>query len=338
MVEFIGTTLKTEEVKHVEVKPENIAQPTPSTSASVVQNINNSTSQSTAPPTLPTSSTNTKVESTVYTPRISTFFGEAGKGEAPSCPYDIWKYEVESLRRCKLAPHIIDMAKLETTYGISIQNDKLMEEFYSAKQQTEEDIVTCANRMDDLLYKSSQMKMIPEPDKNDKLCSMFWSGLRADLKKKHLRMAADIQTLKDDRQHNNWRARNNRGNSQQTKFQGHQSQRQFEQQNQRQFDNTYGNNPTQRASIPLDLDIIPPIISYSYSNHAFGTTNVLISNPLTRTVIFSPNSVICELQIVHIENIERYDDEQHQKDNTEVIEGITMCTDGLTQTQIQKGK
>jgi hypothetical protein len=30
-----------------------------------------------------------------YAPRISTFFGELGKGEAP---YDIWKYEVDTLR------------------------------------------------------------------------------------------------------------------------------------------------------------------------------------------------------------------------------------------------
>ncbi|CAC5411912.1 unnamed protein product [Mytilus coruscus] len=92
----------------------NKTPPTPSTSAPVVQNINNTTSQSTAPPMLPTSSTNAKVESTVYTPRISTFFGEAGKGEAP---YDIWKYEVESLRRCKLAPHIIDMAVRRSLRG-----------------------------------------------------------------------------------------------------------------------------------------------------------------------------------------------------------------------------
>ncbi|CAC5411913.1 unnamed protein product [Mytilus coruscus] len=155
-----------------------------------------------------------------------------------------------------------------------------MEEFYSAKQQSEEDVVTWANRLEDLLYKASHQKMISDTDKNDKLFSMFWSGLRADLKNAsgHLhniiknynelkqemrqleadvkkdvkiatakmanvteaeseetdlrtiiqRMAADIQTLKDDRknqsqqpfrQNNNWRTRNNRGNSQQTKFQ-----------------------------------------------------------------------------------------------------------------------
>ena len=144
-----------------------------------------------------TARTDSRPESTVYTPRISTFFGESGKGEAQ---YDIWKYEVESLRRSKFAPHIIEMTvkrslkgdaarvamrlgadasldlllqKLETTYGLSIQNDKLMEEFYSAKQKPDEDVVAWANRLEDLLYKARQRQMVSDCEMNDKLCSMF---------------------------------------------------------------------------------------------------------------------------------------------------------------------
>lgn len=140
-----------------------------------------------------------------YTPRISTFFGELGKGEAP---YDLWKYEVDSLRRSQFPLHIIDMAvrrslkgdaariamrlgtdanletllhKLESAYGISIQDDSLMREFYDAQQRTDEDVTSWANRIEDLLYKASQKNLVRREEMNEKLCSRFWSGLSQHL-------------------------------------------------------------------------------------------------------------------------------------------------------------
>ncbi|CAC5401144.1 unnamed protein product [Mytilus coruscus] len=158
-----------------------------------------------------------------YTPRISTFFGEPGKGEAT---YNLWRYEVDSLRKSTFAPHIVDLLirrslrgeaekvamrlgpeasldqllnKLEVNYGLSIQHDKLMEEFYSAKQKPNEDITAWANRLEDLLYKASKQKLVRPEDINDKLCSMFWSGLDPKLRETsgHLHfMIKDFDKLK----------------------------------------------------------------------------------------------------------------------------------------------
>ena len=74
------------------------------------------------------------------------------------------------------------LQKKEGTYGFSIQNDRLMEEFYSAKQQPDEDVVAGANRLEDLLYKARQRNMVSEHEMNEKLCSMFWRELNKDLK------------------------------------------------------------------------------------------------------------------------------------------------------------
>jgi hypothetical protein len=49
-----------------------------------------------------------------YTPRIPTFFGELGKGEAP---YDLWKYEVDTIRRSQFPSHIVDMAVRRSLKG-----------------------------------------------------------------------------------------------------------------------------------------------------------------------------------------------------------------------------
>lgn len=141
-----------------------------------------------------------------YTPRISTFYGEPGKGDAT---YDLWCYEVETLRKSTFPLHIVDMQirrslrgeaakvamrlgpeatldqlllKLEGNYGLSFQHDKLMEQFYGAKQKPNEDVITWANRLEDLLYKACKQKLIQQDDRNDKLCSMFWSGLDPKLK------------------------------------------------------------------------------------------------------------------------------------------------------------
>ncbi|CAC5401732.1 unnamed protein product [Mytilus coruscus] len=127
-----------------------------------------------------------------YTPRISTFFGELGKGEAT---YDSWRYEVDSLRKSTFAPHIVDLLirrslrgeaeKVAMRLGPEALLDQLLnklEEFYSAKQKPNEDITAWANRLEDLLYKASKQKLVRTEDINDKLCSMFWSGLDPKLR------------------------------------------------------------------------------------------------------------------------------------------------------------
>ena len=181
------------------------------TSTTTTSNVTSTVSASinvTSPSINTVASTSTTSSSSLphYTPKLSTFFGEQGKGEAT---YDLWRYEVDSLRKSTFAPHIIDLIirrslrgdaakvamrlgpeatldqllnKLEGNYGLSIQHDRLMEEFYSAKQQANEDVTTWANRLEDLLYKASRQKLVRPEDINDKLCSMFWSGLNPKLR------------------------------------------------------------------------------------------------------------------------------------------------------------
>ena len=91
--------------------------------------------------------------------------------------------------------------------------------------------------------------------------------------------------------------------------------------------------PTKRSSIPLDLDITPTVVSYTYHNHE--TTDVHITNISTRTVSISPHSILCELQPVHIQSIQKYEEEAESDMDTSEL---TICTDGLTECQINKGK
>ena len=89
MAKYVADTVKTEvRQQHHNANTTSPNQWTPTTSA----NTHSLTPVST-----------TSHETMNYTPRISTFFGELGKGEAP---YDLRKYEVDSLRRSKFPSHI----------------------------------------------------------------------------------------------------------------------------------------------------------------------------------------------------------------------------------------
>lgn len=211
MAKYVADTVKTEvRQQHHNVNTTSPNQCTPTTSA----NTHSSTPVSTI-----------GRETMNYTPRVSTFFGELGKGEAP---YDLWKYEVDSLRRSQFPSHIVDMAvrrslkgdaariamrlgadtnletllhKLESAYGISIQDDLLMREFYDAQQKTDEDVTTWANRIEDLLYKACQKNLVRREEMNEKLCSRFWSGLSQQLQDTsgHLHyIVKDFDTLKKE--------------------------------------------------------------------------------------------------------------------------------------------
>ena len=66
--------------------------------------------------------------------------------------------------------------KLESAYGISVQDGLLMREFYDAQQKTDEDVTTWASRIEDLLHKACQKNLIRRAEMNEKLCSRFWIG------------------------------------------------------------------------------------------------------------------------------------------------------------------
>jgi hypothetical protein len=139
-------------------------------------------------------------------PRLPVFSG-TGKDSS----YDLWKYEVEcinadhppstvreSIRRSlrgtaanvamRLGPSadiISIMQKMDSVYGSMVPDDRLMAEFYSAKQKSEEDVAAWGCRLEELLSKVEQQGLLDQMGciaKEKMLVSTFWSGLLQPLK------------------------------------------------------------------------------------------------------------------------------------------------------------
>ncbi|XP_067667710.1 zinc finger CCHC domain-containing protein 12-like [Haliotis asinina] len=141
------------------------------------------------------------------TPKLSSFFGEADKGEAS---YDLWRYEVECLlvesaypknvifeavhrslkgKAGKVASlqgpqSTIDslLAKLASVYGSCEESESLMARFYSTKQMAEEDVSSWGCRLEDLYAKAIQSSKSSPSKTNQALRSVFWQGLKPSLK------------------------------------------------------------------------------------------------------------------------------------------------------------
>ncbi len=94
--------------------------------------------------------------------------------------------------------------------------------------------------------------------------------------------------------------------------------------------------PTKNSIIPDDIDITPTVVPYTYGDTK--TVDVNFTNVSTRTVSVTPNAIVCELHPVPIENISRYEEPTTEKDEVITDDGMTICTDGLTQDKIRQGK
>lgn len=143
-------------------------------------------------------------------PRLSIFYGDTDKLTKGEATYDQWKYEVKSLlfegtykpetilqsiRRSvkgeagrimmRLGPgvNIKDiMEKFESVYGVVDSKECLLSKFYSAKQGAEEDVTSWSCRLEDILSQAVEKGLVGASDTNEMLRSMFWTGLRQDLK------------------------------------------------------------------------------------------------------------------------------------------------------------
>lgn len=90
-------------------------------------------------------------------------------------------------------------------------------------------------------------------------------------------------------------------------------------------------NSTPGSSIPNDIDIIPSVVSYSY-----GSTErikIRVSNVSTRTVTVQPRSLLCELQMVGIEDIDDGED-----DNEDALAKIEVHVDRLSEDEESRAK
>jgi len=143
-------------------------------------------------------------------PRLSIFFGDTDSVTKGEVTYDQWKYEVKSLmiersyraesiiqaiRRSvrgeasrilmRLGPGVkIDeiLHKFDSVYGVVESLENLLAKFYSAKQKADEDVTTWSCRLEDIISRVVEKGIIGLGDTNDMLRSMFWTGLRQDLK------------------------------------------------------------------------------------------------------------------------------------------------------------
>ncbi|VDI80157.1 Hypothetical predicted protein [Mytilus galloprovincialis] len=140
-----------------------------------------------------------------YLPRISAFSGDVKTGT----PYDLWRYEVQCLIKTGHTHETITMAirrslrgdaskvpmrlgpeatiddiidKMDSIYGSVDQPEALLGQFYTARQQDDEDVATWACRLEEILSKAKNRKNVTEENINDMLTSKFFDGLRPEMK------------------------------------------------------------------------------------------------------------------------------------------------------------
>ena len=139
-------------------------------------------------------------------PRLSIFFGEAGKGEV-TC--QTWKYEIQCLqtekkypedqilmairrsakgeaanilRRLGVKASINDIVKkFNSTFGDIDSPELTMKKVYAAEQGPTESLITYAARIEELFAQAVEVKAL-DPGQETILKSVFYKGLRQPLK------------------------------------------------------------------------------------------------------------------------------------------------------------
>ena len=137
--------------------------------------------------------------------KLSTFSGD---GSSKDNAFDLWKFEVECLIQDKYAEEAIRHAirqslkgaparmamrlgakatpndilvKLSSVYSID-ESDTYLRELCESTQLSGEDVVTWGCRLEELMEKACQSGLVSDLMKNRLLRSVFWTGLRSDLK------------------------------------------------------------------------------------------------------------------------------------------------------------
>lgn len=140
-------------------------------------------------------------------PRVSTFSGSNAKGETT---YELWRYEVCGLMADKLydpenityavrrslkgdagviAMHLGSQAsvveiidKLDSIYGAIEKKEDILGQFYRARQGDDESVTKWSCRLEAIIGRAVDRKIVAKKDTNAMLRSMLWSGLRGELK------------------------------------------------------------------------------------------------------------------------------------------------------------
>lgn len=91
-------------------------------------------------------------------------------------------------------------------------------------------------------------------------------------------------------------------------------------------------SPTRTSTVTDDVDIVPSIIPYNYLDKEF--VQIHLSNVSTRTVIVQSKSILCELQLVDIEDVTEI---ANTTDNGPLSK-VKLCTDNLTETEVNQAQ
>ena len=141
-------------------------------------------------------------------PKLSTFFGaHSQKGEAT---YEQWRYEVKCLLQQNRysTPAILDavrrslkgeaknivvrmgfsasiddiLAKFESVYGCVEGPSNILAKFYSAKQESDEDVSAWSLRLEQILSEAIQLGQVEPQQSSEMLRTKFYNGLRQSLR------------------------------------------------------------------------------------------------------------------------------------------------------------
>lgn len=182
-------------LKKMKIKPENFMTWAAGSTVTVKQ-------KETAAPKVSTSSSAPHYKPF---PRLSVFSGD----KKSDVSYELWKYEViclmkeaesmetvlQSIRRSVKgeAAHVIMrlgvsasvdeiLYKFDSVYGNVMEKEDILAEFYSAKQRDDETCSAWSCRLEELLTMAMKVGKVQSHASNDMLRTMFYKGMRQDLK------------------------------------------------------------------------------------------------------------------------------------------------------------
>ena len=142
-----------------------------------------------------------------FFPKFSTFSGNEQR-QGKECTFEVWKFEVQSclddnvhthqaiaqairksltgqakqvLMSCGTTASIHEiMKRLERVFGNVASGESMMQEFYTASQKQNEDVVTWGLRLQGIVDKAVDIGYLKKENTNTMLKDRFWKGLRSE--------------------------------------------------------------------------------------------------------------------------------------------------------------
>ena len=149
----------------------------------------------------------TKTTTQISLPKISIFYGDAGKGEVS---YDTWRYEInclisekvysndtillsirksvrgaaaDVLRRLGVGVSIENiLVQFDTVYGDIESEASILKKFFSCSQNSNEKVIEYCSRLENTFARAIELKAFEKQSTDTKLKDVFYQGLIPELK------------------------------------------------------------------------------------------------------------------------------------------------------------